>query len=250
MHTTLIFRDVQMQTILLGIAVTSAVCWWLLVVAMPADGAAICGANGVGSTVSAWSMARMLSLCAMWSIMAPAMMLPAATLAILLASWERRGNRMVYAIATSFAAGYLLIALPGSVLAALVQWVLESTGIVISTTAMADPLLSGLVLVAAGLHQVSLLRSAVPQLCSISSCGNIDGHAAMNKGFEHGRSRFGCCIGMICLQFAGGAMNIGWMAFLAAWMTADALLPWKRPVGLLAGTVLLVTGGLCLGSRL
>ena len=245
----MMFRDTQMQAILVGISLASAFCWWLLVVAMPMDGAAICGVDGIGSTIPAWNMGRMFSLGAMWGVMTPAMMLPAATISILLVSWERRGDRMVYAIATSFAGGYLLIVLSCSTVAALAQWMLESTGVMISSTTIADPLLSGLLLLAAGFYQLSPLKRPAAPLCGTSSRGNARDHAAMNKGFMHGCSRFGCCTGMICLQFAGGAMNIGWMVFLAAWMTAEAVLPWKRHVAVLAGTALLVAGGLCLEGR-
>jgi predicted metal-binding membrane protein len=250
MYSTMMFRDAQMQMILFGIVLASALCWWLLVVTMPAEGAIVCGINGIGSSITAWSAGRIFGLLAMWGIMAPAMMLPAAAVAILQVSWEQRGDRSAYAAAMSFAGGYLLIVLASGIIAALVQWVLESIGAVISSTTMANPLLSGLLFLAAGFYQLSPLKRVPAPLCRASASGNTGDHAAINRGLRHGRSCFGCCAGMVCLQFAGGAMNIGWMAFLAAWMTAQAVLPWKRHVAVLAGTVLLVNGGLCLESML
>ncbi|MGV1792695.1 copper chaperone [Rhizobium sp. A37_96] len=248
MHTTTMFRDARMQAILLGIALASTLCWGLLATTMPMEGTLICDSNGIASTIPAWSAGRASGLLAMWGIMTPAMMLPGAAFAIMQAAWEHRGDRKVYATATCFAAGYLLIVLTGGLLAALAQWALESTGTVIGWTTMADPLPSGLLLVAAGLHQLSPLRRTSKPLCGILAGGDDGDPVAIVKGLRHGRSRFGCCAGMICLQFAGGAMNLGWMAFLTVWMSAEAVLPWKKHVAVLAGTTLLVAGGLCLGA--
>ena len=246
MHSTMMFRDAQMQAILFGIALVAAFCWWLLIVTMPMDGIVICGSNGIGTDIPAWSMSRMSSLLGMWSIMTPAMMLPGAARAIIRASWPYRGERIAYATATSFASGYLLIVLSCGIMAALVQWALEATGTVIDWTTMARPLPGGLLLCAVGLYQLfSPIRRAQP-FCEISTARDAASRAAIGEGLRHGRTCFGRCIGMICLQFAGGAMNIGWMMFLTAWMVVEAVLPWTKHVTILAGTTLLVAGGLCL----
>lgn len=248
MHSLTMFRNVKMQAILLGIALGSASCWLLLVVMMPAEGSVICGGNGIGLDIQAWSIGRLSSLIAMWAIMTPAMMLPAAAPAVVKVSLGRQGGRGACATAASFTGGYLLIMLSGGIAAAMAQWALESTGAVVAWTTMANPTASGLLLVAAGLRQMATLRNTPAAACGRLSDRDGGDRSAVVRGMRHGRTGFGCCAGMICLQFAGGAMNIGWMALLSTWMLAEAVLPWKKHVAALAGTTLLVAGGLCLSA--
>lgn len=236
-------RDTQMQAILLGIAFVSALCWWLLVSTMPMAGIMVCGAEGIGSSIPAWNIGRASSLLAMWIVMTPAMMLPGAAPAIMQASWDHRGRLDVYTVAVSAAAGYLLIILVGSIVAALVQWALESQSVLIGGATMGNAKWSGLLFIVAGLYQILPFKRSPKRFCVASAC---DRGTEIRQGLRHGRACFGSCAGMICLQFAGGVMNVGWMALLTAWMLADAILPCKRHVAVLAGAALLVNGGLCL----
>ncbi|WP_449096341.1 copper chaperone [Rhizobium sp. A22-96] len=243
MSSTIMLRDTQMQAILLGIAFVSALCWWLLVSTMPMAGIMVCGVEGIGSNIPTWNSGRAFSLLAMWIVMTPAMMLPGAAPAIMQASWDHRGRLDVYTAAMSVASGYLLMILLGSVVAALAQWALESHGVLIGGATMGNPKWSGLLFIAAGLYQVLPFRRSPKPFCVTGTCG---GGTGVKAGLRHGRACFGSCAGMICLQFAGGVMNVGWMALLTAWMLADAILPWKRHVAVLAGVALLVNGALCL----
>jgi len=247
MTTTIMLRDAQMQAILLGIAFVSALCWWLLVSTMPMEGTMVCGAEGIGSSIPAWNMSRASSLLAMWIVMTPAMMLPCAAPAIMRVSWDHRGRLDIYAAAISAAGGYLLVILFGSIVAALAQWALESHGVLIGGTTTGNPMWNGFLLIAAGLYQILPFKRSLRPFCLVASCGD-GGRGGVMAGLRHGRSCFGSCAGIICLQFAGGVMNVGWMAFLTAWMLAEAILPWKRHIAVLAGTALLVGGGLCMAA--
>ena len=243
MSSTIMLRDTQMQAILLGIVFVSALCWWLLVSTMPMEGIMVCGTEGIGSSIPAWNIGRVSSLLAMWIVMTPAMMLPGAAPAIIQGSWDHRGRLAVYTAAISAAAGYLLIILLGSIIAALAQWALESHGVLIGGATTGNLKWSGLLFIAAGLYQILPFKRSPKPFCVAAAC---DGGTGIKKGLRHGRACFGSCAGMICLQFAGGVMNVGWMTLLTAWMLADAILPWKRHVAVLAGAALLVNGGLCL----
>lgn len=239
-------RDAQMQTILLGVALASAACWWLLVSIMPIAGDVICAGGGIGSTIPAWSVDRAVSLLAMWVAMTPAMMLPGATLAIVQASWDHRGDARTYARAGAFTAGYLLFLLIGGLGAALAQWSLESANLLTRGAAFFIPVSSGFLLMAAGLYQLLPFKLA-PKLPCVSAGRCIGPRMSLVDGVRHGRACSGCCVGMICLQFAGGVMNVGWMAFLTAWMLAAAILPWKKHVSVMAGVALFVAGGVTIG---
>jgi predicted metal-binding membrane protein len=50
---------------------------------------------------------------------------------------------------------------------------------------------------------------------------------ALHMGVEHGGWCVGCCWGLMAALFALGVMSIGWMAFVAALIAFEKLLPWK-----------------------
>ena len=47
-------------------------------------------------------------------------------------------------------------------------------------------------------------------------------------GVEHGAWCVGCCWALMAALFALGVMSIAWMAFIAALIAIEKLLPWKR----------------------
>jgi predicted metal-binding membrane protein len=50
---------------------------------------------------------------------------------------------------------------------------------------------------------------------------------ALRMGIEHGGFCIGCCWALMAALFALGVMSIGWMAFIAALIAAEKMLPWK-----------------------
>jgi predicted metal-binding membrane protein len=66
---------------------------------------------------------------------------------------------------------------------------------------------------------------------------------ALRLGVSHGAWCIGCCWGLMVALFALGVMSIAWMAFVAALIATEKLLPWAPgPSRVIA--VLLVTLGL------
>jgi hypothetical protein len=57
-------------------------------------------------------------------------------------------------------------------------------------------------------------------------------------GLLHGGWCVGCCWALMAALFALGVMSIGWMAFIAALIAAEKLLPW--PVATSRGIALLL----------
>ena len=56
-----------------------------------------------------------------------------------------------------------------------------------------------------------------------------DGWAgALRMGADHGAWCVGCCWALMASLFALGVMSIAWMAFVAALIAAEKLLPWRR----------------------
>jgi predicted metal-binding membrane protein len=54
---------------------------------------------------------------------------------------------------------------------------------------------------------------------------------ALRMGAEHGGFCGACCWGLMAALFALGVMSTGWIAFVAALIAAERLLPWKTIAG-------------------
>jgi len=186
------------------------------------------------------------ALLLMWSVMMVAMMLPSATPAILLYATVRRSRQPDSAIAQPwvFLAGYLLVWLMFSIVAALVQSWLPSAAMGLeSRTAQAA------LLIAAGLYQLSPLKSACISQCRspaqfISRHWRAGTAGAVRLGMLHGAYCVGCCWVLMALLFVGGVMNIVWVIALTILVTAEKLLPGQLLLQRTSGAGLIVWGSL------
>jgi predicted metal-binding membrane protein len=70
------------------------------------------------------------------------------------------------------------------------------------------------------------------------------GLGALRLGVEHGAWCIGCCWGLMLALFALGVMSVGWMAFIAALIAAEKLIPGPRRVLRVGVAALLVALGL------
>ena len=61
-------------------------------------------------------------------------------------------------------------------------------------------------------------------------------------GIKHGGWCVGCCWALMAALFALGVMSIGWMAFIAALIAIEKLLPWRVIASRGVAVVLLVLG--------
>jgi predicted metal-binding membrane protein len=65
---------------------------------------------------------------------------------------------------------------------------------------------------------------------------------AFRMGAVHGAWCVGCCWALTATLFALGVMSIGWMAFIAALIAVEKLLPWRWAANWWVTAVLLVVG--------
>jgi hypothetical protein len=65
---------------------------------------------------------------------------------------------------------------------------------------------------------------------------------ALRMGIEHGGYCVGCCWMLMAALFALGVMSIGWMAFIAALIAIEKLLPWRTIANRGIALLLLVLG--------
>ena len=182
------------------------------------------------------------ALVLMWWVMMAAMMLPSAAPAILLYARvrESRGGHAI-AAPTVFASGYLLIWLLFSVIAAGAQSLLAGPAMTIGGVARAA------LLIAAGLYQLSPLKSACLRQCR-SPAQFLSRHwkpgtsGALRLGAAHGAYCVGCCWLLMALLFVGGVMNFAWIAALAALVAVEKLARRGALLGRAAGLGLIGWG--------
>jgi predicted metal-binding membrane protein len=92
---------------------------------------------------------------------------------------------------------------------------------------------AGAVLLVAALYELTPLKDVCLQKCR-SPVGFLlgtwrDGHwGGIVMGARHAAWCVGCCWALMGALFALGVMSITWMAFVAALITLEKLLPWRR----------------------
>ncbi|HEX6013178.1 MAG TPA: DUF2182 domain-containing protein [Geminicoccaceae bacterium] len=193
-----------------------------------------------------WSAGYVALMFFMWWIMMLAMMLPSATPMILLFAAVNRKHRErggPFVPTAAFAAGYLVLWAVFSVLAVALQWGLQRVELVSPVLLRADIVVGGLLLVAAGLYQLTPLKHACLEHCR-SPAHFLSRHwrsgpaGALRMGMEHGAFCVGCCWFLMLLLFVGGVMNLAWIAGLAAFVLLEKTVPAGHWLARAAGVAL------------
>ena len=188
----------------------------------------------------------------MWWVMMIAMMVPSATPLVLLYSkvLQQSGpSTGRYAATSLLLAGYLVVWLAFSVVAATLQKMLEPTGLILEMMLWSrSAALSAGVLAAAGLYQFSGLKRACLTQCR-SPVGFLTRYArpgikaGFMLGMRHGAFCVGCCWLLMALLFVGGIMNLIWIAALMLFVLAEKLMPAGAAFGRVSGALLIVWAG-------
>jgi len=201
-----------------------------------------------------WDGAYWITMLAMWWIMMIAMMTPSAAPVILLhATVTRRGRAGTQGeapgLATpAFVAGYLAIWLVFSAAATLLEWLLERAAYVSPMWMWSESAaLTGGLLMLAGAYQLTPFKAACLEGCRspievLSRHWRPGAAGAFRLGIVHGAYCVGCCWALMLLLFAGGAMNLVWIAGLSLIVIVEKLTPWGRALGRALGAGLLAAG--------
>jgi predicted metal-binding membrane protein len=167
------------------------------------------------------------SATAMWWVMMVAMMTPSAAPLVLLYSRVVRHNAAQDSPHTGLAspallvAGYLIVWLLFSMLAATLEISLQRAGLVSTSMQWSrSALLSACVLLAAGIYQLSPLKLRCLMRCRapvqfLTRSWRPGPIGALVMGCEHGAWCVGCCWLLMTLLLVGGVMNLAWIAILA-----------------------------------
>ena len=203
-----------------------------------------------------WTPSYALAVFLMWWVMMAAMMLPSAAPAILLYDLVSRRTAAAGRAATfAFACGYLLVWGGFSLAAAILHWGLDQSGLLTMAAATASPLLGSLLLIAAGLWQLTPVKRACLARCQspiqfLAHGWRRGALGPLRMGVEHGVYCLGCCWMMMALLFYGGVMNLAWIGGLALFILFEKNVPPGHWITIAAGGALLLAGAVALAAAI
>ncbi len=189
---------------------------------------------------------ELTTLCAMWTVMMVAMMVPAVTPTVLMftrLNRSRHHEHTPYGETGVFLGGYLVLWMVYSLLAGLAQWALHSSGLISDVMVSTSNVLGGLLLVGAGVYQWTPLKNACLTHCRSPLAFLMtrwkDGTAgAFWMGLEHGSYCVACCWFLMLLLFVAGVMNLLWMGTITALVLIEKISPAGPWVARISGALL------------
>jgi predicted metal-binding membrane protein len=224
---------------------------------MSGAGAAVPGAGAAMTGTMSWTPTTVVLMFAMWFVMMIGMMIPSALPAILLYSRVQHHYRSAGAAARysgAFVCGYLLAWAGFSLLATVIQWGLNSAGLLSPMTMSVSAGVGAVLFAAAGLYQLSPLKDACLRHCRspaefLSSHRRAGWQGALLTGVHHGIYCVGCCWLLMALLFAVGVMNLLWVAVLAVFVLLEKLVPFGHWLGRLGGIGMLLVAAYLVWAR-
>jgi predicted metal-binding membrane protein len=226
------------------------VACWIWIVAMARDMYGPMNGASAWMMTLRWDARHVLLLWLMWAVMMAGMMLPSASPMLLMYGVAARrqtsdaaASRWIYALAF----GYLAVWALFSVAATAAQFVLSTQLALSPMMTLTSPRVGALLLVVAGVHQLTPLKRVCLQKCQ-SPLGFLMHHwrggagGAWRMGFEHGVYCLGCCWPLMLLLFVGGVMNLTVIAALTALVGFEKLTPFGIYTARVSGLLLVGSG--------
>jgi predicted metal-binding membrane protein len=187
-----------------------------------------------------------------WVVMMAAMMFPSIAPMVVMhvriqEGRKARGKPVPVGATALFVAGYLIT----WTVAGLAGYAIYELGKAVTGDALtwdnAGPYLAGGVILAAAVYQLTPLKDTCLRHCRnpfmfLMERWQPGRLGALRVGISHGAWCVGCCWALMAALFALGVMSIGWMAFIAALIAAEKLLPWRAVANRGVALLLLVLG--------
>lgn len=218
---------------------------------------------GMGAEMSAhhtrvWSTTDFALTFAMWTVMQVAMMTPSATpIVVLFAKFgrQRQERRNPFLATSVFLMGYLVVWAGFSAVATLVQWALSIAELLSPMMASATPIVGGVLLIAAGIFQLTPLKRACLDHCRspwgfFLSEWREGTRGALIMGLKHGAFCVACCWLLMTLMFVAGVMNLLWAAALTAYVVIEKVVPAGERVSRAAGVLVIGWGAWMVAAAL
>ena len=243
-----------------GIVLVCALAWAYLVYLnrqMSSAAAEATAMMEMGMRMDApWAAADLVFTFTMWTVMMVGMMSAAAAPMLLLVarSHVRRSDAPglgATSMVLPFALGYLAVWVGFSAVATIAQWALHDATLLSPAMAIASPRVAAVLLIAAGVYQLTPLKRACLRHCQ-SPMGFLMTHwrdgvsGAFRMGLRHGVYCLGCCWVLMCVLFAVGVMNLVWVAALTVFILIEKLWSGGGRVSQVGGVVLIALGCLAL----
>ena len=181
---------------------------------------------------------------AMWVAMMVAMMFPAAAPMVVMYGRMRHNDPPSVAL---FTGSYIVLWFVFGVGAYLLSAAVESAASGSEWVAMNWGRAGGLLLVMAGVYQLTPLKEVCLRHCrsplSFVMTRWRDGRGgAVRMGLMHGLYCVGCCWLLFLILIPLGVMNVAAMVAVAALVFAEKVLPHGRGIGVIAATALILYG--------
>jgi predicted metal-binding membrane protein len=263
-----------MKTVVAALACIVAISWIYLLAGAGMPKMDMGGGQVMLMPSPSWSISYAAVIFVMWTVMMVAMMLPSAAPTILRIANRAHG----LSIAAFFTTGYLIVWTGFSAVATMAQWAFDSAHVLSDSMALRSEVAAGLIVIAAGLYQLSpVKRNCLRRCCSSKNVLGGDRttslqwggppcppplresmagtaarptikSAAMRQGISYGVSCLGCCWALMCLLFVVGVMNILWIAVIAVWVLAEKTLPWGVRLARVTAVALIGWGSVALAT--
>ncbi len=232
-----------MKPVLAALACIVAVSWIYLLSGAGMPTMDMGGGKVMLMPPPSWSVGYAAITFAMWSIMMVAMMIPSAAPVIVRVANGAQG----FSTAALFTLGYLIVWTIFSAVATTAQWAFDLRTCLSDTMALRSEGAAGLIVIAAGLYQLSpLKRNCLRRCCSSKNIVDNDQErspsVAVQAGLTYGLSCLGCCWALMCLLFVVGVMNIFWIPVIAVLVLAEKTLPWGLRLARIAAVGLIGWG--------
>ena len=201
-------------------------------------------------TPTVWTPGYAVMMFFMWWVMMVAMMLPSAAPMILLFTMVNRKQRKSGHphVATSlFVVGYLAAWFGFSLVAVILQWAFERTGILSPMLVGTNLIFGGILLLGAGTYQLTPIKHACLRRCRsplafLGTHWRRDARGALRMGLVHGAFCIGCCWFLMGLLFFGGVMSLYWITGIALFVLFEKTAPAGHWFGYATGVALLFWG--------
>ena len=208
------------------------------------------GDIAVPAIFTPWTAGDFALNMAIWWAMMPGMMLPSAapmilTFATINRHKRQRGQSFVPTMV--FTSGYLIAWGLFGVFATFADWGLERAALIAPTTGRLVPVLSAVVVIAAGVYQLTPLKLVCLTHCRspfdfVLNHWRDGGAGAMRMGVEHGLYCLGCCWFLMALLFSAGIMSVVWMAAITVFVFVEKLFPAGQWIARAGGVAMLGFG--------
>ncbi|SFR51111.1 DUF2182 domain-containing protein [Litoreibacter janthinus] len=186
--------------------------------------------------------AGFLRMILMWCLMSAAMMAP--TILPALATYDDLTHVSDRAHFGTLVSGYLAVWFGFSILAAGLQMALFQAGLIGTFGDSLSGVLSGALLVMAGLYQFSTLKEACLSKCRQPMTFFMQhfDEGPWRNGVRLGLVCLGCCWALMLLAFVGGVMSVGFMGLATLIMVVEKLPDLGRYITKPLGGLLLMAG--------